>query len=257
MAVIIKTTEEISLIREAGRRLAEVVARTIEQVRPGITSKELDTFAENLILSMGDKPAFKGYQPDMASAAFPATLCLSINEEVVHGIPSDRVVKEGDLVTVDCGNNHKGFFADHAISVIVGEVSQKIQNLNTDTKKALEIGIAEAVVGNRVGDIGYAIEQFVAGRYGIVRVLSGHGVGKYIHEEPYVPNYGKKNSGVPLAPGMIIAIEPMLTLGTEDVLFHDDGYTVTTADKSYSSHFEHTVLITENGPEILTQMQIR
>jgi methionyl aminopeptidase len=252
MAVIIKTSQEIETLRIAGKRLAEVVAKTVAQVRAGVTTRELDTFAENLILSMGDKPAFKGYQPDMAPSAFPATLCLSINEEVVHGIPGDRVVQEGDLVTIDCGNNHKGLFADHAISVIVGDVSKKIQELNEDTKKALDIGIEQAQPGNRVGDIGHAIEKFVGKRYGIVRVLSGHGVGRYIHEEPYIPNYGKKNTGVMLKPGMVIAIEPMLTLGTDDVLFHDDGYTVTTADKSYSSHFEHTILITEDGPEILT-----
>lgn len=254
MAVIIKTPKEIKLIREAGQRLALVVAATVEKVAPGVTKQELDQFAETMIRDMGDEPAFLGYQPDGAGHPFPCTLCISINEEVVHGLSSDRVLVEGDVITIDCGIKHEGVFADHAITVGVGKISDKVQKLLNATREALRIGIAAAKPGGYVGDIGAAVEKFVDGRYGIVRDLAGHGVGREIHEDPFVPNYGKVGTGAELKPGMIIAIEPMLNMGTHNVILQDDGYTFITADKKLSAHFEHTVLIGKNGPEILTEV---
>lgn len=255
MAIIIKTDKEIASLRIAGVMLAEVVAETAARVTPGVTTGELDAFAESKIRSLGAKPAFKGYQPDGADRPFPATLCVSVNDEVVHGIPGERVLVAGDIVSVDCGLQYQGVFTDHAVTVPVGAISPELQGLVTATKEALQIGVALAEPGRRVGDIGSAIEQYVAGRYGIVRVLSGHGVGRYIHEEPYIPNFGRAGTGAILQPGMVIAIEPMLNLGTEEVVFHDDGYTVTTADQRHSAHFEHTVLIGTEGPEILTRLE--
>lgn len=252
MTIIIKTDDEIKKIREAGKRLARVVAETSQLVVPGITTQELDDFAEKMIRNMGDEPAFLGYQPTGADIPFPCTLCVSINEEVVHGMASNRILRSGDIISIDCGIKHKGVFADHAITVAVGKVDKVSLDLIDDTKKALDVGINAISVNGHVGDIGAAISDFVRGRYGIVRDLAGHGVGRYIHEEPYVPNYGKVGGGAKLVPGMVIAIEPMLNLGTQNVVFQDDGYTVITADKKRSAHFEHTVLITENGPEVLT-----
>lgn len=254
MSIIIKTSEEIENIKECGKRLALVVDKVIEKIQPGITTGELDEYAEKLIKEKGDEPAFKGYQPEGASTPFPATLCVSINEEIVHGIPGERQLQEGDIVTIDCGIKHKGVFTDHARTVAVGSVSKQAQELMSATKEAMERGIQEALPGNRVGDIGAAIEEYVGKSFGIVRVLAGHGVGRHIHEEPFIPNFGKRGAGELLTPGMVIAIEPMLTKGTEEVLFHSDGYTASTKDKKLSAHFEHTVLITENGPEIVTKL---
>ncbi len=255
MAVIIKTKEEIDIIRKGGKRLAKILDYVAKKVAPGISTYELDKYAYDLIKKEGDEPAFLNYRPEGAPKAFPATICISVNNEIVHGIPNkNRILKEGDIVSLDGGLKHEGLFTDHAVTVSVGKISKKNQRLLDDTKKALEVGIWAAIGGATVGDIGYAIESFVNKKYGIVRELSGHGVGKKIHEDPYIPNYGKRGKGQKLIPGMIVAIEPMLNIGRDDIVSSSDGWTIKTADGSYSAHFEHTILITEGEPEILTKI---
>ena len=261
MAIIIKTPEEIDIIREGCHNLATVLYKVKEKVAPGVSTKDLDIYAEKIIREMGDVPAFLNYRPEGASTPFPATLCVSVNDEVVHGIPSKtRILKEGDIVSLDLGTKHHGMFTDMAITVPVGEISEKNLKLLEVTEKALQVGIDAAQAGNRVGDIGYAIEKFVRSqekdgqRYGIVEVLAGHGVGKAIHEDPFVPNFGKKGTGAKLVPGMTIAIEPMLNLGTKNVTIDDDDWTFRTVDRKPSAHFEKTILITEGEPEILTKV---
>ncbi len=256
MAIIIKTKEEIEILREGGKRLATVLHKVKEKVAPGVSTHELDQYALKLIKDMGDTPAFLNYRPAGARTAFPASLCVSVNDEVVHGIPNpNKILEEGDIVSIDLGLKHKGMFTDMAMTVPVGKVSPASLKLMETTEKALEVGINAAHGGDRVGDIGYAIEQFVKPhKYGIVEVLSGHGVGKAIHEDPYIPNFGRPGKGEKLIPGMVIAIEPMLNNGTKNVILEDDGYTFRTADGKKSAHFEHTVLITEGEPEILTKI---
>ncbi len=253
MAVIIKTKEEIEILREGGHRLASVLKKVAAKVAPGISTYELDQYAHKLIKELGDEPAFLGYKPEGQKFPYPATLCTSVNDEVVHGIPNkNKILKEGDIVSLDLGLKHKGMFTDHAVTVAVGKINSNSQKLLIDTKEALEVGIANARAGKTVGDIGYAIEKFVNKKYGIVRDLAGHGVGKKIHEDPFVPNFGKPGKGERLVPGMVIAIEPMLNLGGANVVTMPDGYTIKTADGSRSAHFEHTILITEDNAEILT-----
>lgn len=259
--IIIKSKEEIEILREGGRRLATILYKVKEKVAPGVTTKDLDIFAEKLIREGGDTPAFLNYRPEGASTPFPASLCVSVNDEVVHGIPNEkRILKEGDIVSIDLGLKHNGLFTDMALTVPVGAINQGSQKLLEVTEKALEVGISAAQAGNTTGDIGYAIESFVhaqkssSGAYGIVEVLSGHGVGKKIHEDPYIPNFGKKGKGEKLVPGMVVALEPMLNNGTKNVTIDDDEWTFRTADRKKSAHFEHTILITENGPEILTMI---
>jgi methionyl aminopeptidase len=255
MAVIIKTKEEIEIIREGGKRLAQILAKTAQMVKPGISTYELDQYAYKLIKEGGDIPAFLDYKPEGASGGYPATLCTSVNNEVVHCVPTkNKILKEGDIISLDLGLNHKGLFTDHAVTVVVGKISKKDKKLLDDTKKALEIGIWAARGGATVGDIGNAIESFVNRKYGIVRELAGHGVGKKIHEDPYIPNYGKAGKGQKLIPGMVVAIEPMLNLGKAGIVNGSDGYTIKTADGSRSAHFEHTILITEGEAEILTKI---
>ena len=254
MAIIIKTPAEIEILREGGKRLADVLYKVKDIIKPGVSTKDLDKYAEKLIRDMGDVPAFLNYRPEGASSPFPASLCVSVNEEIVHGIPkADRILKEGDIVSIDLGLNHKGLFTDMAITVPVGEIPPSSKKLLEVTEKALQIGIDAARVGNRTGDIGFAIESFVRPhKYGIVEVLSGHGVGKAIHEDPYIPNFGKKGTGAKLVPGMVIALEPMLNAGTKNVAIEADDWTFRTADRKRSAHFENTILITDGDPEILT-----
>lgn len=258
MAIIIKTKEEIDIIREGCKNLAIVLYKVADKVAPGVSTKDLDTYAEQFIRELGDTPAFLNYRPEGASSPFPASLCVSVNDEVVHGIPNkNKILKEGDIVSIDLGTKHKGLFTDMAITVPVGKVSPENLKLLEITKKALQVGIDAAQGGNTVGDIGYAIESFVHAqerKYGIVEVLSGHGVGKEIHEDPYIPNFGKKGKGAKLVPGMIVALEPMINLGTKNVTIDDDDWTFRTADRKNSAHFEHTILITEGDAEILTQV---
>lgn len=254
--VIIKTEKEIEKIREASRRLAIVLNKVKDMINPGVSTWDLDKYAEKLIRDMGDRPAFLNYKPEGASYAFPAALCVSVNEEVVHGIPKkNRILKEGDIVSIDLGLEHNGYFSDMAMTVGVGEISSASKKLIDVTKKALEIGIEAAREGNHTGDIGHAIESFVKKhKYGIVEVLAGHGVGKKIHEDPYIPNFGKPGKGEKLRKGMVIAIEPMLNNGSKHVVVEDDDWTFTTLDKKKSAHFEHTILITDGNPEILTKI---
>ncbi len=255
--IIIKTSKEISLLREGGKRLASILQKVKAKVRPGVSAKELDDYALKLIKELGDAPAFLNYTPEGATLPFPASLCVSINDEVVHGIPhKDKILKEGDIVSIDLGLRHEGLFTDHAITVPVGNPGPGVLKLIETAERAMNIGIEAAHPGNTVGDIGYAIEAFVKAKsqYGIVEVLSGHGVGRKIHEDPFVPNFGKKGTGAKLVPGMVIAIEPMLNNGTKHVTLDDDGYTVRTADGKKSAHFEHTVLITDGDPEVLTKI---
>ncbi len=257
--IIIKTKDEIEILREGGKCLATVLHKVKEKVAPGVSTKELDVYAEELIRDMGDEPAFLNYRPAGAKMPFPASLCVSVNDEVVHGIPSEkRILKQGDIVSIDLGLKHKGLFTDMAMTVPVGQVDESALKLLKVTEQALQVGISNAVVGNTVGDIGNAIESFVrgqgTGKYGIVEVLSGHGVGRAIHEDPYIPNFGKKGKGEKLVSGMVIALEPMLNNGTKNVIIDEDEWTFRTADGKKSAHFEHTILVTEDGPEILTHI---
>ena len=254
--IIIKTPAEIETIREGGKRLATVLYKVGDMVKPGISTWELDKYAEKLIKDMGDYPAFLNYKPEGADTAYPASLCVSVNEEVVHGIPNkNKILKEGDIVSLDLGLRHKGLFTDMAITVGVGEISNGSKKLLEATENALHVGIDMAQCRNRIGDIGHAIESFVRPKkYGIVEVLAGHGVGRAIHEDPYIPNFGKAGTGAKLEKGMIIAIEPMLNNGTKNVVLEKDGWTFRTADKKRSAHFEHTILITDGEPEILTKI---
>ncbi len=251
----LKTKEEIKTLREGGRRHAEILRLVAEAVKPGVSTKSLDTLARKLIKEGGDKSAFLGYTPEGISYPYPAVLCVSVNDEVVHGIPNKSVkLREGDIVSLDLGLLHKGLVTDGAITVPVGKVSKEATALMKATKKALELAVKAAKVGNTTGDIGHAVESFVKPLgYGIVRILSGHGVGYSVHEDPYIPNYGKRGTGDKLVAGMVIAIEPMLNLGTDEVCVTDDEYTFITEDGKLSAHFEHTVAITEKGPIILTK----
>jgi methionyl aminopeptidase len=245
----LKSAAEIDTIARAGDILAALYRAIPERVRPGVSTLELDRWAEEFIRShAGAVPAFKGLY------GFPATLCTSVNEEVVHGIPSTkRVLREGDVLSVDCGVKLEGFYADAAISVPVGTVRPEVEALLERTRTALDRGIAAARPGNRLGDIGAAIQEVaVAARYGVVRELVGHGVGREPHEEPQVPNFGTRGKGLKLQEGMVLAIEPMFNLGSAGVRTLPDRWTVVTADRRVSAHFEHTVAVTAAGPRILT-----
>lgn len=252
-----KTPEEIEILREAGKRIARVLESTAARVAPGVSTEELNRFAEEMIEGMGDTPSFLGYTPEGAPRAYPAGLCVSVNDVVVHGIPNEDpiVLKEGDIVGLDLGLTHKGMIVDSALTVAVGEIDGRAKELMAVTKKALEAGIAAARGGNTVGDIGAAVEAAIRpSGFGIVEDLCGHGVGYAVHEEPFVPNTGEKGTGAKLVPGMVIAIEPMVNEGgSGDVDFSEDGYTVTTTDGSRSAHFEHTLVITEGAPEVVTR----
>lgn len=255
MAITIKTKEEVAILREGGKRHAQIMKKLIDMVKPGITTNELDQEAARLVKEGGDTAAFLDYMPYGADRPYPATLCVSLNDEVVHGIPNevDRVLKEGDIVSLDLGLVHKGMFTDMAVTVPVGKISIDAQKLLDTTKEALMLGIKAAKGGKNVGDIGEAVERHaIPHGYGVVEELAGHGVGYGVHEDPYVPNYGEKGKGAKLKPGMVIAIEPMFNIGTKDITLDKDGYTYRTADGSLSAHFEHTILITKGDPEILT-----
>ncbi|HEX8693277.1 MAG TPA: type I methionyl aminopeptidase [Longimicrobium sp.] len=241
--------DEIDVIARAGRILAALYAVAPGQVRPGVSTGELDRFAEDFIRShAGAEPAFKGLY------GFPATLCTSVNHEVVHGIPSHRRrLAEGDVVSIDCGVKLEGFYADAALTLPVGEVKPEVAELLERTRAALYRGIAETRPGHRLGDVGAAIQEVAdAAGYGVVRELVGHGVGRKPHEEPQVPNFGRRGKGLKLAEGMVLAIEPMFNLGVAGVRTMPDRWTVVTADRRVSAHFEHTVAVTPQGPRILT-----
>jgi methionyl aminopeptidase len=252
--ITIKSPEEIAILREGGKRLATIIDQVAARVAPGVLTVDLDDYAAELIKDGGDEGSFYNYRPAGMRLAYPAHLCTSVNEEIVHGIPSKRALKEGDIITLDLGLIHQGLYTDMAITVPVGEISKEAKELLKVTKGALSVGIEAAQALKRVGDIGAAIEAYVKpSGFGIVRELSGHGVGYAVHEDPYIPNYGRAGEGEELRPGMVIAIEPMITLGSANNKTLADQYTIVTKDDSLSAHFEHTVAITDNGPEVLTR----
>ena len=250
--VLIKTKKDIDGIRESCKIVAETLQLLKSKAKAGITTFELDQIAEDYIRSNDGVPAFKGYS-QAGSFDFPGSICASIDEEVVHGIPSDRVLREGEIFSIDIGVEKNGYFGDAALTVAIGEISDEKKRLMDVTEKSLYAGIDQAKAGNRVGDIGFAVQQYVE-RHGfsVVRDLCGHGVGKYLHEEPQIPNYGFKGSGQLLKNGMTIAIEPMVNAGSYRVHVAEDGWTVFTADRRPSCHFEHTVAIVDGEAEILT-----
>lgn len=234
-------------MRRAGAIVAEVLLKLREWVRPGVTTADLNRVAEQHIRKAGALPTFIGYQN------YPKTLCTSVNEEVVHGIPGNRELREGDIIGIDCGVTLAGYVADHAITFAVGTASPLKAKLMEVTRQALDVGINEFKLGNRVGDIGCAVSALAERHgYGVVRDFVGHGVGRKMHEEPQVPNFGKPGTGTRIKVGMVIAIEPMFNLGTHEVTVLKDGWTVVTKDGRDSAHFEHTIALTENGPQILT-----
>ena len=248
--VVIKNSEEIEIMRVAGRINALALRTVRDMVRPGISTGALDAAAEEVIRDNGGIPAFKGYP---GPYPYPATLTVSLNEELVHGIPGKRALKAGDIVSVDCGTVYQGFVADSAFSVGVGEISDKAKKLLEVTEKALYEGIKQMRSGNRVGDISAAIQKYVEKfGYQVPREYSGHGVGRQMHEAPQVPNYGKSGRGLVLRPGITLAIEPMLLVGTYRTRVLQDQWTVVSADGSLTAHHEHTIAVTENGPSILT-----
>jgi len=245
--ILLKRPEQLKLMREAGRIVAETLLLLREAVRPGITTAELDALAERHIRRRGATPSFKGYR------GFPATICVAVNDEVVHGIPGPRVLREGDIVGIDIGARYRGFHGDATITVPVGRVSPEAERLLRVCREALDIGIEQARAGNRLTDISAAIQRHVeAAGFSVVRDLYGHGIGRALHEEPMLPHYGPPGQGPLLRPGMVLTIEPMIAAGRPDTRLLDDHWTIVTADGSLSAQFEHTVAITDNGPEILT-----
>ena len=245
-----KTEEEIELVRKSSLLVAKTHAEIAGLIKPGITTLALDKIAEEFIRDNGGVPAFKGY------GGFPNTLCMSPNDQVVHGIPNDRVLEDGEILSVDCGVVMNGYFGDSAFTYEVGEVDAETKQLLKVTKESLYKGIEQAVSGNRIGDIGYAVQQYAESfGYGVVRELVGHGLGKNLHESPEVPNYGRRGRGVMLKEGLVIAIEPMINMGTRRITQHNDGWTITTNDNKPSAHFEHTIVVRKGKAEILSSFE--
>jgi len=242
-----KTSEEIDIIKESAQILGKAHAEVARLIKPGAKTSEMDKVAEEFIRDNGGVPSFLGYN------GFPYTLCVSPNEQVVHGFPSDRELEEGDILSIDCGVFYKGFHSDSAYTYPVGEIAEEHRQLLKVTKESLYKGIEEVVVGKRIGDISYAIQNYVEGYgYSVVRELVGHGVGKELHESPEVPNYGRRGSGPKLKEGMVIAIEPMINLGRREIVQENDGWTIRTKDRAYSAHYEHTVAVMDGKAEVLT-----
>ncbi len=247
--IILKSRPEIEKMRKSNAIVAAILEELSKKIRPGVKTIELDRLSEELALKKGARPAFKGYR------GYPYSLCTSVNSEVVHGMPSERELKEGDIVSLDFGILNDGYYGDAAVTVPVGEITPGARKLLKITEEALYRGIAEVKAGNRIGDISSAIQDHVeAAGYSVVRDLVGHGIGKNLHEDPQVPNYGSGGRGIELKPGMVFAIEPMVNEGTYRVEILRDGWTVVTADGKLSAHFEHSVAITENGPVILSRI---
>lgn len=254
--IFLKSPHEIALMRKANRIVSEVLAELREEVRPGVSTGDLDRRAAELIRKKGVRSAFKGYTMRNGAVPFPATICVSINDEVVHGIPQNtRIIHDGDLVSLDFGVIFEEFYGDAAISFVLGSGQERVHKLLTTTAESLEAGIAQAQVGNRLGDVSAAIQERVErADFSIVREFVGHGVGRRLHEDPAVPNYGPRNRGVRLREGMVLAIEPMVTMGRAEVTMKDDGWTAVTQDGSLSAHVEHSIAITECGPQVLSQL---
>lgn len=245
-----KTDEEVELLRESSLLVGKTLAEVAKAIRPGITTLDLDRIAEACIRDHGATPGFLGY------GGFPNSLCTSVNDQVVHGIPNTTPLQEGDIVSVDCGVLKNGFYGDSAYTFAVGEVSEEIETLLRVTKECLELGIEAAVAGNRMGDLGFAIQNHAeTSGYGVVRELVGHGLGRELHEAPEVPNYGRRGNGVRLQPGLVLAIEPMINMGTKSVRQKSDGWTIVTADGKPSAHFEHDVVVREGKAEVLSTFE--
>lgn len=242
-----KNKNEIEKMRKAAQLVSRTLGLIASRIEPGVTTLELDHLAEEYIRDNGGTPTFKGYN------GFPNTLCMSRNEEVVHGIPSNETLEEGDIISVDCGAKLDGYHGDHAYTFAVGQINFQLVKLLKTTRTCLELGIEQARSGNRIGDIGFTVQQHAeANGYGVVRELVGHGVGRNLHEEPQVPNFGKQGRGPKIKEGLVIAIEPMINMGTKNVLQLDDGWTVITADHMPSAHFEHDVAIVNGKPDVLS-----
>lgn len=247
--VIRKSNRELALMREAGRIVAITHAQLEDRIRPGVTTAELDALAHETVTRLGATPAFLGYR------GFPASLCIAINEEVVHGIPGPRVLEEGDIVSMDFGAIYRGYHGDTAVTVGVGNISEQAQELIDTTRGALEAGIARARNGSYLGDISWAIQTYAESRgFSVVRQYVGHGIGRNMHEDPQIPNYGQRGRGIRLKPGMTFALEPMVNVGTYLTQVLEDDWTVVTDDGELSAHFEHTIAITDGEPEILTRV---
>lgn len=245
--IIQKTKEEIEIMRESALVVSRTLGMLAGEVKPGVTTLYLDKLAEEYIRSQGAIPGFLGLYD------FPNTLCMSPNEQIVHGIPNDTPLIEGDIISIDCGAIKNGFYGDHAYTFEVGEVAPEVKKLLDVTKQSLYVGIEQLKIGNRVGDVGYAIQKYTEDHgYGVVRELVGHGLGKVMHEAPEMPNYGKRGRGKKFVEGMVVAIEPMINMGTKNIKQHSDGWTITTRDKKPSAHFEHDVAIVDGKPELLS-----
>jgi len=252
--IYLKTDDEIELMRESCLLVSRTIAETGKHIKEGVSTITLDKIAEEFIRDNGAKPAFKGYKKE--GSVFDYTLCVSVNEQVVHGIPGGYVLKNGDVVSVDCGVVKNDFYGDSAYTFAVGEISQEVKQLLNVTKAALYKGIENAIAGKRIGDVSNAIEEYVSKYgYGIVRELVGHGIGRSLHESPEVPNYGKRGSGIRMEEGLVIAIEPMINLGKRDIQVENDGWTVSAVDRKPSAHFEHTVAVKRNKVDILTTFE--
>jgi len=252
--MVAKTGKEKSILREGGRKLAVIMQEVAQAVHPGVSAKDLDSLAERLILSCGGRPSFKGYA-SKEGRVYPATLCVSVNDEVVHAIPSSKkILLLGDIVSLDLGMWYQDLSTDMAVTVVVGEADSKAKKLIKVTFEALEKGVHAALPGKTTGDIGYAIEKTArSSKFGVVKELGGHGVGQAVHEEPMIPNYGSPGEGEEIVEGMVLAVEPMFSLGSGEVKEMSDGWTWVTMDGSLAAHFEHTILVTEHGAEILTK----
>ncbi len=248
MGIIIKSDEEITVMRQAGRIVGTVLRILSEQVKPGMKTRELDVIAERELERLGARPSFKGYR------GFPASLCVSVNDEIVHGIPGERILNEGDIVSLDFGAIYDGFQGDAALTVVIGEASPEAKRLIEATSGSLQAGIAAAYAGATLGDVSAAIQRYAESRgYSVVREYTGHGIGREMHEEPQIPNFGSPGTGPVLKKGMALALEPMLNAGDWHTRVADDGWTVLTADGSLSAHFEHTIAINDAEPEVLTR----
>lgn len=253
---ILKSPAEIRIMDEANKIIREILAELRGTIRPGMTTKEIDLFAEQRIREAEGVPAFKGYPHPRGGADFPGTVCASLNDEVVHGVPSEtRIIEDGDIISVDLGIHYRGYFGDAAETFSVGGVSKDASLLLQVTRESLGLGAEQVRLGNRISDIGHVVQAHVeAHGLSVVREFVGHGIGSQLHEEPQIPNFGQPGRGVRLALGMVLAIEPMVNLGGPEVAMRDDGWTAMTADGMLSAHFEHTVAITEDGPEVLTKV---
>lgn len=250
--IYLKTDEEVELLRAANLLVGKTLAEIAKILKPGVTTRQLDVLAETFIMDNGAIPTFKGF-PNPYGGPFPASICTSVNEQVVHGIPNDIPLKDGDIVSVDCGTKLNGYCGDSCYTFAVGEISQDIKNLLKTTKESLYKGIEQAVAGHRLGDISYAVQSYCESHgYGIVREFVGHGIGKEMHEDPQVPNFGRRGNGMMLKEGLCIAIEPMITLGAKDVYMLPDKWGIVTRDKKAAAHFEHSICVRKGKADILS-----